>query len=1018
MSDTAYINAINLQVMAEDQIAADKAAGTYNANKKADDKYYLWQSDFQTIPTGMDGQPEEFAAQLRAALPQVNTLRLPFNQFSFNADGTLHEQYERFLHAAAEQGFNIIFCYFGGDVQEYGDKTTTADQIYDALDGEVFDGVEEGWNSLLDWLDANGDVKDAVYGYEVMNEPAAYATGEDRDKSGDADRFVELYAQHVAELAELIDSRADGKILVGGWNYSAKFDELDTGDIDGMTALDYIRAVVGDDLVWSGHLYPGWVGTDEATTTEELEALWEAHYAVLAGDDLLITETNGKGSLVDNPDAMDTSAYLYARSAEWFAENGIGLTWFPGVETGASNFVMIDANGQLRYMHANSLAHGLNLYSLDESDALLAGDDVIETVIVRAKVRGEEYQDGGKNFEDVDGVGFGFGYDGDDRVQGHDRINDFIYGGHGSDTLAGLGANDHLYGQYGDDLLFGGDGNDHLFGGDGDDRLNGGAGDDQLNGDAGADTFVIGTGGDDSVMDFAAEEEDRVILGDGQVLTLADLVALGSRIDANDDGRNDDLVLLHDDGSTTFYGFFTRNADAIAELANPVVAGTVSGSNGNDRMELGYRDANGRGITSLADWIRGRDGDDRIWGGGGNDRIWGDDGNDRLDGSTGDDVLFGGRGDDTLIGGAGSDTLFGIRGSNMIYGGNGDDVIDPGAHASEAFGGAGSDEFLVSLSYGAAHTLTGGTGADTFRFLFPSSGRITLTTITDFEIGHDHLAVDDVDMTDFIEIGLATGHVIFALDGDDLILTLSQTDAVRFESIDVEGFLAEYGLTDRVLQGVSEEDEILERFTDTSGRSTTQAADLVVGDDGNNRMWFGAGSDVAYGRRGNDLIYAGSGDDFVAAGVGDDTVYGGSGDDVIMGQSGRNALFGGDGNDLLMSGVRASVLDGGRGRDILQLDLDRGANHTATGGFGADHFEFLNLADRPVSRTTVTDFNVGVDTFDIDGLDGGTFVQEALDSGDGTRLAQFGDDLHMIFGSGDVLIFQNVDLDAFRDTYL
>ena len=105
MTSTSDVNMINLQVLAEDQIAIDRANGTYDANRASDPKYYFWHSEFQTIPVGMDGNPEQFAQQLRASLPQVNTLRLPFNEHSFNADGTLHEQYERFLHAAAAEGF-------------------------------------------------------------------------------------------------------------------------------------------------------------------------------------------------------------------------------------------------------------------------------------------------------------------------------------------------------------------------------------------------------------------------------------------------------------------------------------------------------------------------------------------------------------------------------------------------------------------------------------------------------------------------------------------------------------------------------------------------------------------------------------------------------------------------------------------------------------------------------------------------------------------------------------------------
>ena len=92
MSATTGINAVHILFTAEPQMAADQAAGTYAGNLASDSRYYMWQGDHQIIPTGMDGDPEGFARALRTALPQVNTLRLSFNEFAFNEDGSLHPQ--------------------------------------------------------------------------------------------------------------------------------------------------------------------------------------------------------------------------------------------------------------------------------------------------------------------------------------------------------------------------------------------------------------------------------------------------------------------------------------------------------------------------------------------------------------------------------------------------------------------------------------------------------------------------------------------------------------------------------------------------------------------------------------------------------------------------------------------------------------------------------------------------------------------------------------------------------------
>ncbi|MCC6793282.1 MAG: PQQ-dependent sugar dehydrogenase, partial [Thermomicrobiales bacterium] len=59
----------------------------------------------------------------------------------------------------------------------------------------------------------------------------------------------------------------------------------------------------------------------------------------------------------------------------------------------------------------------------------------------------------------------------------------------------------------------------------------------------------------------------------------------------------------------------------------------------------------------VGDVLRGRGGDDKVYGGPGNDDLGGDGGDDRLSGGYGDDRINGGKGRDKLIGGAGVDTF-------------------------------------------------------------------------------------------------------------------------------------------------------------------------------------------------------------------------------------------------------------------------------------------------------------------------------------------------------------------------
>ena len=88
--------------------------------------------------------------------------------------------------------------------------------------------------------------------------------------------------------------------------------------------------------------------------------------------------------------------------------------------------------------------------------------------------------------------------------------------------------------------------------------------------------------------------------------------------------------------------------------------------------------------------------------------------------------VTGGR-DTTVYGGNGADTIFGGDGADVLYGQNGADILNGGNGIDLLFGGQDNDR------------LTGGAGSDTF--VFQKSGGDD--TITDFQIGIDHVRLDD-----------------------------------------------------------------------------------------------------------------------------------------------------------------------------------------------------------------------------------------------------------------------------------
>ncbi len=582
-STTADINMINIAVTA------------------ADGSGRVWQDPTQMIPTGMYGNPESFVAGIKAGLPLVNNLRVLFNEYSFNADGSMNPLFERFLAAAAAQGYQITLCYGSGDNQNtgIGDAThpyLTNTQAYAALQANFAD-VSGAWDQMMDWMDGHASTAAAVYGWDLMNEAASYrhtVRANGADATFAVADFVQLYAVHNAELAAQIEARAEGRILIGGWGYNGDFLTLANTTMGTGSVLDFLRDAVGDRLVWSGHLYPGWMGTNLVSDPKALVARLELIFAALKDDDILITEINIDGA-VDDPSLPPDHVDLFADSMDWFAQNGIGLGWYPGVQTGSSHLIFIEGDGDLILRHQHSLAHALDAFSLGESQPLRDGNERIVTTLTDAGLRNEPYEiAAGEGTADVlTKFGTAFGYGGNDTLQGTLVSNDFLYGGTGNDLLRATGGDDFLFGQGDDDRLNGGTGIDHLFGGAGNDTMNGGSGRNGLAGGAGDDTYILNSG-----REFLREYDNAGV-----------------------------------DRVVTAQGSLSMFAAEFANIENLSYSGT-----GNFR---GSGNAQNNVIT----------------GGAGDDTLSGQDGDDTLLGLGGDDRLIGGAGADNFIFGFGHDQI-------------------------------------------------------------------------------------------------------------------------------------------------------------------------------------------------------------------------------------------------------------------------------------------------------------------------------------------------------------------------
>jgi glucose/arabinose dehydrogenase len=187
------------------------------------------------------------------------------------------------------------------------------------------------------------------------------------------------------------------------------------------------------------------------------------------------------------------------------------------------------------------------------------------------------------------------------------------------------------------------------------------------------------------------------------------------------------------------------------------------------------------------------------------------------------------------------------------------------------------------------------------------------------------------------------------------------------------------------------------------------AADILSGGGGNDRIYAGGGNDTVYGGSGNDYLRGGPGADLLSGGAGFDyadyrdalrrvTVdlsksaqisADGSGDrlssiqgvlgsafnDILKGSAGQNTLRGGRGNDTLSGNAGDDRLYGEAGQDTIIVGTGK---DQVAGGQGADAFRWhsMNAIDAAADRADVVmDFSRGAhDRLDLARIDANSIL--------------------------------------------
>lgn len=381
-----------------------------------------------------------------------------------------------------------------------------------------------------------------------------------------------------------------------------------------------------------------------------------------------------------------------------------------------------------------------------------------------------------------------FGEAGRDRIDGGDG-DDMIYGGTGADVLTGGTGDDALFGGDGDDVMDGGAGDDVLSDGAGADIVIGGAGDDTVHATADAaddiymgdardaapevgamDTLDYGTvtaslhidmtlgtadssaTGHDSFTGFEiliSGAGDDVIIGSAA----ADVLFGGAGRDEIYGGAGDDIMTDGGGADRVTGGTGSDTIRASADHADDTFQGDAEMPGAvPDAGAVDTLDYSAISVDLHIDIAAGRaesaesgcdtfDGFEVVISGAGDDVV--------IDGADGDTVILG-DGDDTMIvtqdmsadtfkGGAGSDTLDLSRAESGLRIDLGDGRIDGEAGPADHFmefeiviGTSSDDTFVIGSD---TVTLTGGAGADRFRFGSVEDSVTSAARITDFSVG-------------------------------------------------------------------------------------------------------------------------------------------------------------------------------------------------------------------------------------------------------------------------------------------
>ena len=189
-------------------------------------------------------------------------------------------------------------------------------------------------------------------------------------------------------------------------------------------------------------------------------------------------------------------------------------------------------------------------------------------------------------------------------------------------------------------------------------------------------------------------------------------------------------------------------------------------------------------------------------------------------------------------------------------------------------------------------------------------------------------------------------------------------------------------------------------------------SDEIDGKGGNDKLYGKGGQDTLYGQDGQDSLYGGDGQDILYGADGNDFLDGGKKADTLRGSSGNDTLNGDEGQDKLYGGIGNDILYGGDGDDIFRAgfsgttgynygDIDVWYGNSGNDIFNISHGYHLSSTD----YVTIKDFTLGQDTINIGSLNKSSIL-----------LQQTGNSVYIRYGntSNTIAIVENSNTSIIR----